>query len=82
MATMNISIPDQMKKWVEEQARSGRYRHPDEYVQDLIRRDQERLGKIARLQSLVDEGLESGTSDKDMTAILAEARRRAGSQRA
>ena len=80
MATMNISIPDQMKTWVEEQAHSGRYGNASDYVRELIQRDQERLAKITRMQALIDQGFESGSSDKDLTAILAEGRRRAGSQ--
>ena len=42
MATMNISLPDQMKEWVEAQSGSGRYSNASDYVRDLIRRDQER----------------------------------------
>ena len=82
MATMNISLPDQMKSWVEEQAHSGRYGNTSAYVQDLIQRDQERLAKIGRMQNLIDQGFESGKSDKDMTAILTEGRRRAGLKQA
>lgn len=33
-------------------------------VEDLIRRDQERAGKLAELQRLITEGLESGISDR------------------
>lgn len=78
MATMNISLPDQMKIWVEEQAQSGRYGNASDYVRDLIRRDQERLADIARFQTLIDEGIKSGRSDRDLAGILTEARRRAG----
>ena len=42
MATMNVSLPDAMKDWVEAQARSGRYSNASDYVRDLVRRDQER----------------------------------------
>ncbi len=55
MATMNISLPDQMKAWVEEQARSGRYGNSSDVVRDLIRREQVRAEKIANMQRLVDE---------------------------
>jgi len=55
MATVNISLPDPMKQWVEAQAETGRYSNASDYVRDLIRRDQERKDKIARMQSLVDE---------------------------
>ena len=42
MATMNISLPDQMKSWVESRAETGRYSNASDYVRDLIRRDQQR----------------------------------------
>ncbi|TNE65211.1 MAG: type II toxin-antitoxin system ParD family antitoxin [Alphaproteobacteria bacterium] len=77
MATMNVSLPDEMKSWVESQARTGRYSNASDYVRDLIRDDQERKEKIAHLQALVSEGLASGISDKSMDDILAEARLRA-----
>ena len=80
MATMNVSLPDPMKEWVEAQARGGRYSNASDYVRDLIRRDQERAAKIAHMQRLVDEGLESGVSDESMEDI--EAAVRASSARA
>ena len=74
MATMNVSLPEEMKVWVEQQAGSGRYGNSSDYIRDLIRRDQE---AIAELQALVDEGLNSGISDKSVDEIFADARRRA-----
>ena len=74
MATMNVSLPDPMKDWVEAQARSGRYSNASDYVRDLIRRDQERADRIARLQSLLSEGLESGVAPDSMEEIAATAR--------
>lgn len=41
MATMNVSLPDPMKDWVEAQAQTGRYSNASDYVRDLIRRDQD-----------------------------------------
>lgn len=78
MATMNVSLPDQMKDWVEDQARTGRYANASDYVRDLIRRDQERNDRIAAMQTLVDEGLASGVSDLSVDQILQIARERAG----
>ena len=60
MGTMNISLPDRMKSWVEEQARSGRYANSSDYVRDLIRRDKVRSEAIAELQAAIDVGLASG----------------------
>jgi len=77
MATMNVSLPDPMKDWVEAQARTGRYSNASDYVRDLIRRDQERAGKLAELQRLIDEGLSSGVSTRSMDNVLQEARARA-----
>ena len=76
MATMNVSLPDPMKEWVEAQSRTGRYSNASDYVRDLIRRDQERSGKIAHMQKLIDEGLASGISDKGMDEIFDDARAR------
>ncbi len=62
MATMNFSLPDPMRKWIEEQAASGRYANASDYVRHLIRRDQARQDAIALLQAAITEGLESGPS--------------------
>ncbi|MEZ5885739.1 MAG: type II toxin-antitoxin system ParD family antitoxin [Paracoccaceae bacterium] len=73
MATMNISLPDQMKAFAEAQAKDGRYSNVSDYMRDLIRRDQARREAIAEIQGLIDEGLASGPSKPfDMQAFLAE----------
>jgi antitoxin ParD1/3/4 len=77
MATMNVSLPDPMKAWVERQARSGRYSNASDYVRDLIRRDQERSDKLAELQRLITEGLDSGVSERSMGEVLDAARQQA-----
>lgn len=63
MATLNVSLPDAVKAWVEAQAVTGRYANASDYLHDLIRRDQERLAKLGDLQKLLDDGLASGISD-------------------
>ncbi len=77
MATMNISLPDQMREWVEAQAKSGRYGNASDYMRDLIRHDQERAEKIAHMQKLVDEARASGISDKTADEVIATARTKA-----
>lgn len=81
MATMNISLPDPMKDWVEAQARTGRYSNASDYVRDLIRRDQERADRLAELQKLLSEGLESGVSDRTIDDVLKAAREQAKTAR-
>ena len=73
MATMNVSIPDAMNSWVEERTRSGSYSNASDYVRDLIRRDQERLEKIARMQVLVEQAIASGEGQRSIEQIEAEA---------
>lgn len=75
MATMNVSLPDQMKDWVESRARDGRYSNASDYVRDLIRKDQERGDKIAAMQKMVDEGLASGRGTLSMKALRAAAKK-------
>lgn len=69
MATMNVSLPGQMKQWVEKQSETGRYSNASDYVRDLIRRDQERADKIANLQRFVSEGIESGIGSRSMADL-------------
>ncbi|MGB8843752.1 MAG: type II toxin-antitoxin system ParD family antitoxin [Aliidongia sp.] len=76
MATMNVSLPDPMKAWVEEQARGGKYGNASDYVRDLIRKDQERQDKIVQFQKLINDGLESGLSTRTVEELLVAARDR------
>jgi antitoxin ParD1/3/4 len=78
MATMNVSLPDAMKAWVEGRTEDGAYSNASDYVRDLIRRDRDRVEKIRAMQRLVTEGLESGTGTRSMQDILDEARQQAG----
>ena len=43
MSTMNISLPDTLKSFVDEQVTQRGYGTSSEYVRELIRRDQDRL---------------------------------------
>jgi antitoxin ParD1/3/4 len=43
MSTMNISLPDTLKSFVDEQVSQGSYGTSSEYVRELIRKDQDRL---------------------------------------
>ena len=77
MATMNVSLPDPMKAWVESRTQDGRYSNASDYVRDLIRRDQDRQQAIAELQQIVDDALASGVSDRSFPDILDAAQREA-----
>ena len=59
MATMNISLPDPLKDFVDNQVREQGYSTSSEYIRELIRNDQNRRAE-QRLTALILEGLESG----------------------
>ncbi|PDT09369.1 MULTISPECIES: type II toxin-antitoxin system ParD family antitoxin [unclassified Rhizobium] len=81
MATMNVSLPDPMKDWVEAQTKTGRYANASDYVRDLIRKDQERNDKIAAMQRFVDEGLKGGVGSRSKDELFEAARARVESSR-
>ena len=55
MTTMNVSLPDELKDFVDGRVGRSGYGSTSEYVRDLIRRDRERQ----HLRQLIVEGLES-----------------------
>ena len=55
MSTMNVSLPDSLKAFVDEQVSQRGYGTSSEYVRELIRRDQDRL----HLRSLLLAGASS-----------------------
>ena len=79
MKSMNISLPESMRTYVEEQIKTGDYGTASEYIRDLIRRDRAKKEQD-RLESLVLEGLNSGEArpmtETDWADIRAEVRAR------
>jgi antitoxin ParD1/3/4 len=64
MTTMNISLPESLKDFIDEQVSQRGYGTSSEYVRELIRRDQDRQ----RLRGLLLAGAESapaGVADAD-----------------
>jgi antitoxin ParD1/3/4 len=59
MQTLNISLPDQIKAFVDAQVGSGRYGSASEYVLDLIRDDEKRKAQ-EKLETMLMEGIQSG----------------------
>jgi antitoxin ParD1/3/4 len=72
MSTMNISLPDTLKSFVDEQVDSRRYGTSSEYVRELIRKDQERQhlrgllldGAASAPTSPADEGYFDGLRER------------------
>ena len=63
---MNISLPDEMRAWVESEVKGGEFSSASEYFRQLLREARarkesaERERKKAELEALLIEGLESG----------------------
>jgi antitoxin ParD1/3/4 len=76
MATMNVSIPDQMREWVETQIESGHYSNASDYIRDLIRRDQEFKDKREALIQALKTGEKSGIAKRTIDEIWKEVKTR------
>ncbi|NOY90815.1 MAG: type II toxin-antitoxin system ParD family antitoxin [Deltaproteobacteria bacterium] len=59
--TLNISLPKPLKNFVEEQTAAEGYTSASEYVRELIRAARRRRTRSHHLESLLLEGLDSGT---------------------
>lgn len=66
MATMNISVPDPMRDWVQQRIEGGRYASVSDYVRDLIRRDQEaddrRRLSVEEIRQSIEDSQRIGTT--------------------
>ena len=69
MATMNVSLPDPMKDWVEDQVKTGHFSNASDYVRDLIRRDQEYQEQREALIKALVSGEKSGVSERTIKEI-------------
>jgi antitoxin ParD1/3/4 len=59
LTSLNISLPQSLRDYVEDQVRDSGYSTPSEYVRSLLREDQKRRSQ-GKLEALLLEGLESG----------------------
>ena len=75
MQSMNISLPEPLKEFVDRQISAGRYSSASEYVRELIRDDEKRKAE-ERLEALLLEGLkgeETELTSSDLKDIRTEA---------
>ena len=75
MTTLNISLPEPMRAYVDQQVAQGGYSTASEYIRQLVREDQKRAAK-ERLQALLMEGVESGPSHEMSAADWDDLQRR------
>ncbi|MBK6959827.1 MAG: type II toxin-antitoxin system ParD family antitoxin [Porticoccaceae bacterium] len=75
MQSMNISLPDPLRQFVDSQISTGRYSSASEYVRELIRADEKRKAE-EKLEAKLLEGLSSAETEltpADWRAIRREA---------
>jgi antitoxin ParD1/3/4 len=70
MATMNISVPDQMKDWVESQIEEGHFSNVSDFMRDLIRKAQHREAERAYYQAAADAGFAGEFEETAIEDIL------------
>ena len=67
-----ITLTDQHERWIKVRTATGDLTSDSEYIRELIRRDQEESIKLQALKSAIQEGLDSGVSDKTVPQIMKE----------
>lgn len=72
VATLNISLPDAMRAWIDAQVEAGEYANASDYIRDLIRHDQRERDAV-RLALI--EGEKSGRSARTVTDIARQTKR-------
>ncbi|MFN3914954.1 MAG: type II toxin-antitoxin system ParD family antitoxin [Aquabacterium sp.] len=55
-----ITLTDQQDRWVKAQIEAGHYTNDSEYIRDLIRREQERIGQLETIRTALIAGENSG----------------------
>lgn len=84
MASINVSLSDEMRRWIEGRVESGDYHNASEYMRDLIRRDQDARARMERLRAHLAVGeadiaagrfVEAKTRN-DVAKIVARAKRK------
>jgi antitoxin ParD1/3/4 len=71
-----ITLTEQQDQWIKAQIAAGEYTNDSEYIRDLVRRDQEQNAKFRALKAAIQEGLDSGISDKTVRDVWEEAEAR------
>ena len=46
MVTLNVSMPDSMREWINAQIEAGEYANASDYLRDLIRHDQRERDRV------------------------------------
>ncbi len=78
--TMNISLPDELKRYVQQRAREGNFGNPSEFIRSLIREEQRRHAQELCEQELFANFMRNNptATPEAWTALRAEYREKLG----
>ncbi|MFK7833843.1 MAG: type II toxin-antitoxin system ParD family antitoxin [Winogradskyella sp.] len=65
-----ITFTGQQNTWIKLKVKSGNYTNDSEYIRDLVRKDQVQNEKLLELKMAIDEGFNSGVSDKSILDLM------------
>ena len=72
-----LSLSGPLGEWAEKQAASNNFDSVGDYVENLLLEERERQEAIGQFDRLVQQGLDSGISERTMDEILADAQQQA-----
>jgi antitoxin ParD1/3/4 len=68
----SITFTEQQEKWIKRQIEQGDFTNDSEYIRNLVREDQADQQKLFELREAIQEGIDSGMSDKSVSDIWKE----------
>lgn len=74
MATVRktVTFTQQQDNWIKAQIEAGEFTNDSEYLRSLVRQDQAKNQDFITLKMKLQEGLNSGISDKSLPDIIKE----------
>lgn len=69
LATLSVSIPQELKNWIDKQVAAGQFNNASEFLCDLVQKTRD---EREALKAALIEGENSGFSDKTIPEIIAE----------
>jgi len=72
MATIRktVTFTEQQDKWIKAQIEAGEFTNDSEYLRNLVRQDQAKNNDFISLKMKLQEGVNSGISDKTLPEIM------------
>ncbi|WP_298238071.1 type II toxin-antitoxin system ParD family antitoxin [uncultured Algibacter sp.] len=66
----SITFTEEQDKWIKFQIIKGDFTNDSEYIRALVRKDQAENARILELKKAIEDGLNSGISNKTVTDII------------